>query len=100
MTAKNAVELLHCPFDSPSDELTARSRSAITIQRAWRRPILYFDSVMSASGSLNRSGEIEVANPIADVQVGSSEADFEALSAFDEALSIFERSAGATPRSK
>jgi len=96
----SAVELLHFPFDSPSDELTARSRSAITIQRAWRRPILYFDSVMSASGSLNRSGEIEVVNPIADVQTGLSEADFEALSAFDEALSIFERSAGATPRSK
>ena len=40
------------------------------------------------------------ASAIADVQTGLSEADFEALSAFDEALSIFERSAGATPRSK
>jgi hypothetical protein len=90
------LETSQLPPSSVTEELNIRSRSAITIQRAWRRPMAYFDCAMSTSESLNYSVGALNSSRIADED--ESEAEVEALFAFDEALTLFERSVGTTPR--
>jgi hypothetical protein len=90
------LETSQLPPSSVSEELNVRSRSAITIQRAWRRPMAYFDCAMSASESLNCSVGALNSSLIGDED--ESEAEVEALFAFDEALTLFERSVGTTLR--
>jgi hypothetical protein len=92
------LETSQLPVSSVSEELEARARSATLIQRAWRRPVAYFDCAMSACESLNCSGGLGLDSLLrADDDRG--EVDVEAMSAFDEALNLFELSVG-TPRSR
>jgi hypothetical protein len=97
--SNSTLEAMQLPPESSSAEFDSRSRSAIAIQRAWRRPLAYFDSVLTASESANGSVGVEsAASPLFGDVPDYAEAEAEALTAFDEALGMFEQSLGSTPR--
>jgi hypothetical protein len=79
----SSIEALCAHPAASTADASLRSRSAITIQRAWRRPLAYFDSVMSEIESLNCSRDNT--SDAMSMSGNADEDDDKAVSAFDEA---------------